>query len=161
MALVRWEPVRELSSLQQEMNRLFNGFFDAPRASGGNGARFLPAMDLVESNDHFILRADLPGLREEDVKIELEDNVLSISGERKAEQEERKEGYYRLERSFGTFSRSLALPEGVKPEGIEASFVNGVLEVKIPKPEQRKPHRVTIGVGGTSGEGGTIDGTES
>jgi HSP20 family protein len=66
--------------------------------------------------------------------IELEDNVLSVSGERKAEQEERKEGYYRLERSFGTFSRSLALPDGVKPEGIEASFVNGVLEVKIPKP---------------------------
>jgi len=156
MTLVRWEPVRELSSLQQEMNRLFNGFFDAPRATNG-GSRFLPAMDLVETDDQFILRADLPGLREEDVKIELEDNVLTISGERKSEQEERKEGYYRLERSFGNFTRTLTLPEGVAAEGITATFDRGVLEVKIAKPEQRKPHRVTIGVGGKT----TVEGTES
>jgi HSP20 family protein len=162
MALVRWEPVRELSSLQQEMNRLFNGFFDTPRAAGGNGvARFIPAMDLVETDDHFVLRADLPGLREADVKIELEDNVLSISGERKSDHEERKDGYYRIERSFGAFSRSLTLPEGVNAEAIEAGFENGVLEVKIPKPEQRKPHRVTIGVGGKANADGTIEGTES
>lgn len=162
MALVRWEPVRELSSLQQEMNRLFNGFFDTPRGTAvGHGTRFLPAMDLVETDDHFVLRADLPGLREEDVKVELEDNVLTISGERKAEHEERKEGYYRVERSFGSFSRSLALPEGVSAEGIQAAFDRGVLEVKIPKPEQRKPHRVTIGVGGKSTNGNTVEGTES
>jgi HSP20 family protein len=142
------------------MNRLFNGFFDTPRASGTNGARFLPAMDLVETDDHFVLRADLPGLREEDVKVELEDNVLTISGERKAQHEAKGEGYYRLERSYGQFARSLTLPEGVKADGIAATFDRGVLEVKVPKPEQRKPHRVTIGVGAGKDEQ-TVEGNES
>jgi HSP20 family protein len=144
------------------MNRLFNGFFDAPRAANGNG-RFLPATDLVETDEHFVLRADLPGLAQEDVAIELEDNVLTISGERKAEHEQRDEGYYRIERAYGQFSRSLTLPEGVDAEGIVANFDRGVLEVKIPKPEQRKPHRVTIGVGGASGAGDavTVEGNES
>jgi HSP20 family protein len=96
MALIRWEPAREINSLQSEMNRLFNTFFDTP-AGTGNGAalrRWIPPMDLVETEDHFVLRADLPGLAEEDVSIELEDTVLTISGERKAEHEERQEGYY-------------------------------------------------------------------
>ena len=150
MALVRWEPVRELSSLQSEMNRLFNTFFDTPTTGGGNGGavrRWIPSMDLVETEEHFVLRADLPGLSEEDVAIELEDNVLTVSGERKAEHEEKQEGYYRMERSFGQFRRSLTLPEGVDPDGISATFDKGVLEVRIPKPEERKPRRVAIQVG--------------
>jgi HSP20 family protein len=149
MALVRWEPVRELTSLQNEMNRLFNTFFDAP--TGGNGGsavrRWIPPMDLVETDDHFILKADLPGLTEEDVSLEVEDNVLTLSGERRAEHEDRKEGYVRVERAFGAFRRSLTLPEGVDPEGVQASFDKGVLEVRIPKPEERKPRRVAIQVG--------------
>src|SRR5690242_11569758 len=99
MALMRWEPARELQSIQQEMNRLFGSFFDSP-TSGGNGGsyrRWIPAMDLVEEGDHYLLRADLPGLSEDDVKVELEDNVLTISGQRESEQEARKEGYYRIE----------------------------------------------------------------
>ena len=114
MALVRWEPVRELTSLQTEMNRLFNTFFDTPSGGGGgNGGtlrRWLPPMDLVETDEHFVLRADLPGLSEGDVSIELEDNVLTVAGERKAEHEDKREGFYRLERSFGQFRRSLTLP---------------------------------------------------
>ena len=157
MTIVRWEPLRELSSLQNEMNRLFNTVFDTPQANSGN-RRWVPAMDLVENDDHFVLRADLPGLAEDDVKIELEDNVLNISGERKAEHEERKEGYYRVERASGSFSRSLTLPEGVDPEAVSASFDRGVLEVRIPKPEQRKPRKVAISVGG--GETKTIEGSE-
>jgi HSP20 family protein len=151
MALVRWEPVRELHSMQQEMNRLFNSFFDSPAQSGGgtgNGPRrWVPAMDLVELDDHFVLRADLPGLGEDDVKLEITDDVLTLSGERRFEHETRKEGFFRLERGAGTFSRSLTLPEGVDPEGIAASFDKGVLEVRIPKPEERKPRRVEIAVG--------------
>ena len=150
MALVRWEPVRELTSLQNEMNRLFNTFFDTPATPGNGGGvmrRWVPAMDLVESEDHFILRADLPGLSEEDVNIELEDNVLTVTGERKTEHEDKKEGYYRVERSFGQFRRSLTLPEGVDAEAIRASFDKGVLEVRIPKPEEHKPRRVAISVG--------------
>jgi HSP20 family protein len=162
MALIRWEPVRELNTIQSEMNRLFNTFFETSGGQGGvpsASRRWLPAMDLVESGDEFVLRADLPGLSEEDVNIELEDNVLTISGERKSEHEERKEGYYRLERASGSFSRSLTLPEGVDPEKVKASFDRGVLEVRIPKPEQRKPRKVTISAGG--GASNTVEGTES
>jgi len=161
MALIRWEPVRELNTLQSEMNRLFNTLFDAPLANGGTTGprRWLPPMDLVEPEDDFVLRADLPGLSEGDVNIELEDNVLTISGERKSEHEERKEGFYRVERASGSFSRSLTLPEGVNAEAIEAGFDRGVLEVRIPKPEERKPRKVAISVG--SGEQKTIEGSAS
>ena len=148
MTIVRWEPFRELNTLQTEMNRLFDSVFDAPR--GGNGGamrRWMPAMDLVETEDHFVLRADLPGMSEEDIKIEVEDGTLTVSGERKAEHEQRDEGYYRVERAFGSFSRSLTLPKGVDPEGVTASFDRGVLEVRVPKPEERKPRRIEIAGG--------------
>jgi HSP20 family protein len=122
-----------------ELHRLFNTLFEE-----GQPQRWVPPMDLVEADDHFVLKADLPGIGEDDVSIEVRDNALTISGERKAEHESRERGWYRVERSFGRFSRSLTLPEGVDPGGIEASFDKGVLEVKVPKPEQRKPRRVEI-----------------
>jgi HSP20 family protein len=147
MTIVRWEPMRELTSLQSEMNRLFNTVFDSPQANGGL-RRWVPAMDLVETPDHFVLRADLPGVSEEDVKIEVEDNVLTVSGDRKAEHESRDSGFYRMERAFGSFSRSLTLPKGVNADAVAASFDRGVLEVHIPKPEQAKPRRISISVGG-------------
>jgi HSP20 family protein len=150
MAIIRWEPAREINSLQNEMNRLFSTFFDAPAAAAGAGSsprRWIPAMDLVETDDHFVLRADLPGLSEDDVELSLEDNVLTLSGERKTEHEERGEGFYRIERAAGTFSRSLTLPEGVDGDAIAATFDKGVLEVRIPKPEQRKPRKLQIQVG--------------
>jgi HSP20 family protein len=150
MALIRWEPARELQSIQSEMNRLFNTFFEPP--AGGNGSvmrRWSPAMDLVETQDQYVLKADLPGVSEGDVKIELDDNVLTVSGERKAAHEEAKEGYFRVERAYGSFSRSLTLPEGVDADAISASFDRGVLEVRVPKPEQRKPRKVEIAVGGS------------
>ena len=163
MALIRWEPVRELNTIQSEMNRLFNTFFEAPATGSAGGPstmrRWIPAMDLVETGEDFLLRADLPGLSEGDVNIELEDNILTISGERKAEYEERKEGYYRVERASGAFSRSLTLPEGVDPDRVQAQFDRGVLEVRIPKPEQRKPRKVTISAGG--GAAKTIEGSET
>jgi HSP20 family protein len=162
MALVRWEPVRELTSLQSEMNRLFNTFFDTPGLAGDQGGatrRWIPAMDLVEADDHFVLRADLPGLDENDVAIEVDGDVLTVSGERKAEHEERGEGFHRIERSYGAFHRSLTLPEGVDPETVSAAFDKGVLEVRIPKPEERKPRRVAIRVG-EQAQPEAIEGTE-
>jgi HSP20 family protein len=164
MALIRWEPVRELNTIQSEMNRLFNTFFDSSASTHGGGQplrRWIPAMDLVETEDAFVLRADLPGLSEKDVNIELEDSVLTVSGERKAEHEERKEGYYRVERASGSFSRSLTLPEGVDPEAVTANFERGVLEVRVPKPEQRKPRKVAISVGEGESAGKTIEGAET
>jgi HSP20 family protein len=107
-------------------------------------------MDLVETADEYLLRADLPGLGSDDVKIELDDGVLTVSGERRTEGEQTAGGYRRIERSSGSFSRSLTLPAGVDAEQIKASFTDGVLEVHIPRPEQRKPHRVTIETGSTA-----------
>lgn len=150
MALVRWEPAREIQSLQQEMNRLFSSFFDVPPVNGNGSAarRWIPAMDLVETDDHFVLTADLPGLTEDDVSVEVEDRVLTVSGERRTEHEDRREGYVRLERAMGRFSRSLTLPEGVDADAITATFDKGVLEVRVPKPEERRPKKVSIAVGG-------------
>ena len=146
MAIVRWEPLRELTTLQNEMNRLFGTVFDTPTPSnGGTMRRWMPAMDLLEVDDHFVLRADLPGMSEEDVNIELEDSTLTISGERKTEHESSEEGFYRVERASGSFQRSLTLPKGVDPEAVSASFDRGVLEVRVPKPEERKPRRISIG----------------
>jgi HSP20 family protein len=148
MAVIRWEPARELQAIQQEMNRLFGSAY--PQGNGANGAtasRWIPPMDVAEDEEHFVLRADLPGVEETNVNVELEDNVLTISGERKSDTEERRDGYHRIERAYGTFSRSLTLPEGIDPEAIGASFSKGVLEVRIAKPEQRKPRKVAISVG--------------
>jgi HSP20 family protein len=124
----------------REIDRVFDAFF----GQTDQGRRWVPPMDLVEAEDHFVLKADLPGLREDDVNIEVQDGTLTISGERKAEHEQREKGWYRIERSFGSFNRSLTLPDGVDPDGIDASFSDGVLEVHIPKPEERKPRRISI-----------------
>ena len=105
----------------------------------------MPAMDLVETDDHLVLRADLPGLDKEDVEIEVKDGVLTVSGERRTEQEDSTDGYHRVERAYGRFSRSLSLPQGIDADQVQADFDKGVLEVRIPKPAERKPHRVQIG----------------
>lgn len=144
MTIVRWEPVA--------MNRLFNSLFDTPTVQT---RRWLPATDLIELDTHYVLRADLPGVAEDDINVELDRNVLTISGERKSEQQDRQAGYHRVERTSGSFRRSVRLPEGVDAEAITATFERGVLEVSVPKPEQPQPRKVHIGVG--SGESQTIE----
>jgi HSP20 family protein len=163
MALIRWEPARELQSMQSEMNRLFGTFFDSPTPRNGARTslrRWIPAMDVVETDDHYVLRTDLPGLDESDVNVELENNVLTISGKRSTEHEERKNGYHRVERSTGSFSRSVTLPDGVDADGIEANFDKGVLEVKVAKPEQIKPRKVAIAVGSAPAAAESIEAGE-
>ena len=137
--MVRPEP------FSHEVDRLFDAFFGQTERTG---RRWVPAMDLVGAGDHFVLKADLPGLKDEDVKIEVQDGTLTISGERKAEHEASESGWYRIERSFGSFSRSLTLPEHVDASAISASFHDGVLDVRIPKPEERKPQRIEIAANG-------------
>jgi HSP20 family protein len=157
MTIVRWEPLRELGTLQTEMNRLFNTVFESPGGNGGTLRRWMPAMDLLETADAFVLKADLPGMAEEDVNIELEDSTLTISGERKVEHEQSGEGFVRVERASGAFQRSLTLPKGVDPEAVTARFDRGVLEVRVPKPEQRKPRKIEIGGSGQR----TIEGSDT
>jgi HSP20 family protein len=142
MALVRWDPVRELDAATTDASRLFEALL-------GNGhtrpRRWMPAMDLVERDDHFLVRADLPGMNEEDVSLEVEDGILTISGERRSEESKEDEGYYRLERAAGRFQRSFSLPEGIDPEQVTAEFDRGVLEIRVPKPAERQPRRIEIG----------------
>jgi len=143
MTLVRWEPTREFGSLQKEMDRLFGSVFSVPTGAAGR-RRWIPAMDLVEGAEEYVLRADLPGLRSEDVKVELDQNVLTISGERSSSTEDSGEGFRRIERASGSFARSLTVPAGVDATAITARFTDGVLEVHIPRPAQRKPLRVAV-----------------
>jgi HSP20 family protein len=151
MALVRWDPAREIDTLQGSMNQLFDRFFEGQTGNGSVARRWIPAMDLVETEDNLVLRADLPGMSEDDLNIEIKDGVLTVSGERKAEHEEKGEGFHRVERSFGSFSRSLSLPDGAQADRVAADFKDGVLEVRIPKPEETKPTRVAIGKGDVEG----------
>ena len=151
-AMVRWDPARELDSLQSDVSRVFDAFFGTRAGNGVARRRWVPAIDLVEEDEHLVLRADLPGLSEDDVNVEVKDGVLTVSGERRAEEKTEEKGYHRIERSYGSFSRSLSIPEGIDPEQVSAEFDNGVLEVRIPKPEERKPHRVQIGKGTVEGE---------
>ena len=140
----------------REMDRLFDAFFGAGDAAG---RRWVPPMDVVEAEDHFVLKADLPGLSEEDVAIEIQDGNLTISGQRKAEHESSQKGWYRIERSFGSFQRSLSLPEGIDADAVTANFDRGVLQVRIPKPEERKPRRVAIKATGQNGRPEALEGT--
>jgi HSP20 family protein len=134
----------------REVDRLFDAFFGGT----SEAQRWVPPIDLWEAEDGFVLKADLPGLSEDEVSIEVQDGNLTLSGERRSEERSETKGWYRYERAHGSFSRSLTLPEGVDPDAIEASFTNGVLEVRIPKPEERKPRRVAIKAGtGTNGNG--------
>lgn len=140
MTIVRWEPLRELTSLQADMNRLFNTAFAGPASTS---VRWAPAMDLFETTDGYVLRADLPGIKEEDIALQVEDNVLTVSGARKNEDKD-VAAYHHAERPHGAFSRAVTLPKGVDAAGVTAAFTDGVLEVRIPKPEQAQPRRIEI-----------------
>jgi HSP20 family protein len=153
MALIRWEPV--------PMHRLFNTLFDTPTVATAPVRRFAPATDLIESDTHYILRADLPGLSEDDVNVELDGSVLTVSGERRSASEDRRAGYHRVERSYGSFRRSVRLPQGVDADAITASFDKGVLEITVPKPEAAKPHKVQITVAGGEGASPAIESAEA
>jgi HSP20 family protein len=155
MALVRWEPFRELAALQNEMGRWMNQVAGGP-ATGGNGgtSTWLPAVDVWETEKDIVLSFDLPGIPEDQVAVELDENVLTVSGQRDRTQEQTGERFYRYERRFGTFSRSVTLPSGVNEDQINASYKDGVLEVRVPKPEEQKPKRIQVG----SSEQRTIEG---
>jgi HSP20 family protein len=151
--LVRWDPFREITSLQNEMSRFLNAFGGTP-ANGGDRV-WMPAVDAWETDEEIVYQFDLPGIPEDKLSIEYEDGSLTVSGERERTQEASDEGLYRFERRFGSFSRTLALPQGVGEDAIKAEYRDGVLEVRVRKPEQTKPRRIQIG----SGQQATIEGT--
>lgn len=142
MAVVRWDPLRDITSLRDEMNRLFSRSI----GDGYSGAAqtWAPAIDVVEQPDAIVVTADVPGLSAGEIDIQVDDNVLSISGERKFETTVEDGRYYRLERSYGRFSRSLGLPQGVKADEISARIDNGVLELRVPKADEVKPRKIAV-----------------
>jgi len=157
MAVNRRSPSGQLASLQSDMARMMNTFFgSSPFAGPGDAAStWLPPVDPTETDEALLLSFDLPGLEEDEIQVELDDNVLTVSGERERKQEVKEDDYFRYERRFGSFSRSVALPSGVQDDQIEASYENGVLEIRVPKPEQYKPRRIQVG----GGSGQTLEGT--
>jgi HSP20 family protein len=149
MAIVRWEPFRDLLSLQERMNRMFGeyrGAGTAPDDEWALGGSWAPAVDIYEQGTDIVLKAELPGVDPKDVDIRLENNVLTLRGERKFENEVKKENYHRVERSYGTFSRSFTLPSVVNQGNIKADFKDGMLKVVLPKREEAKPKQIEISI---------------
>ena len=146
MNLVRWNPWREMSTMENRINRMFNEpFWPAGRLDDDtNMGMWNPAVDLYEKDDHFVIKAELPGVDKKDISIDLKDRVLTLSGERSNENEVKEENFYRRERSYGKFQRSFTLPADVDADKIKAEFKDGLLMIEVPKPEQQKPKQVTI-----------------
>ena len=138
MAIIRWDPFREMTQVQNQLNRLVDQVW------GGRQESWLPAVDVFDKQDAVVLKAELPGMDPDQIQIEVEDNVLTIKGERRFEETVDEERYYRVERRFGSFQRSLALPQGVKADEIGASYEDGILVVTVPKAEEEKPKRIEV-----------------
>jgi len=153
--LVRWEPFREIATLQNEMSRLMNTF----TGDGGNGTSqrsWVPALDVWETEGEIVYALDLPGIPEDDISVEFEDGALTVAAQRERKEELSEDQLYRFERRFGTYSRTFGLPQGVTEDQINADYKNGVLEIHVAKPEQPKPRRIQIGSGS---EQKTIEGS--
>ena len=155
--LVRFDPFREVAALQNEMGRLLGMF----REGNGTSERgWVPALDVWETANEVVYAFDLPGIPEEKISVEFEDGVLTVSAERERAEQTEGDRFYRYERRFGSFTRTIGVPQGVKDEDISASYRDGVLEVHVRKPEEVKPRKIQIGVNGSaSPESQTIEGT--
>jgi HSP20 family protein len=147
MAIVRWRPFRDMVSIQDEMNKLFDDFLGRPlmRTEWSEGV-WNPSVDISETKDNVLIKAEMPGLNKEDVKISMQDNMLTLTGEKKQEKEEKETNYHRVERSYGAFSRSFSLPTSVKNDKIRATYKDGILSITLPKTEEVKPKEIPISI---------------
>ncbi len=151
----RWEPFQDALTLREAMNQLFEDSFVRDQPASRNGKGFVPALDLSETPDAFVVEAALPGLKPEDLNITVENNVLTISGEMRQSNQTKERNYHRVERRYGSFQRTVSLPNTVKADAINASLENGVLHLNIPKAEEVKPRRINVNV--NQGEKKTIE----
>src|SRR5712691_9288143 len=153
MSISRYDPFRDLRTLQQEVNRLFTG--NLPRSFDDEGiarGAWSPSVDIYENKDHIVLEAELPGMKREDFDLSVENNVITLRGERHFEKKDETDSYHRVERAYGSFTRSFTLPNTVSAEGANAEYQNGVLRVVLPKREETKARRIEI-----KGESKTIE----
>ena len=140
--LVRWDPFRELASLQSDVGRLMNGLFEASARTEQQA--WAPALDVWETEQELVYAFDLPGVEESRIAIEVQDDTLTVSATRERAAQEAEDRFHRYERRFGTFSRAVGLPQGVDDAKISASYADGVLEIHVPKPEEAKPRRIQL-----------------
>jgi len=150
MSLIRWRPRRDLLSIREEMNRLFDDFFSGwpwpERRRGLLEGEWAPSVDVAETDQDIVVTAELPGVKQEDVDVTITNDVLTLKGEKKEEKEVKKENYHRIERSYGSFQRSVSLPTGVQGDKAKAKYKDGVLQITIPKTEEAKPKQIKINV---------------
>ncbi len=145
MAVVKWDPLRDLLSIQDRMNRLFEQTLSRSRTEEGIAAStWSPAVDIYETSETIVMKAELPGLSREDIEIHIRDNTLTLKGERRFAKDVQQENYLRIERVYGAFQRNFTLPATIQQDKIRAVFRDGVLELTLPKAEAAKPKRVTI-----------------
>ncbi len=156
--LTRWDPFREFSTLQDRMNRLFQDSFSQPgREESLTTSQFAPAVDVYEDEHNITLKIEVPGVDEKDIDIRVENNTLTVHGERKFEKEEKEENYRRVERQYGSFTRSFTLPNTVDSENIAADYDKGVLKVRLAKKAEAKPKQIKVNVGSQK----TLEGKEA
>ena len=139
-----WSPFRDLVSMQREVGRLFDGLFNELDGDGNSVTSWSPRADVTENSESYIIKAELPGVDKNDVKITFRENVLSIKGEKKQEKEEKGHNFHRAERSYGSFERSFSLPTGVQNEKIDAAYKDAILTVTLPKAEEAKPKEIEV-----------------
>jgi HSP20 family protein len=145
--VTRWDPFREFTTLQDRMNRLFQDSFSPGRDEALSTSSFAPAVDVYEDEHKITLKIEVPGIDEKDIDIRVENNVLTVTGERKFEKEEKEENYRRLERHYGSFTRSFTLPNTVDADNIAADYDRGVLKVQLAKKAEAKPKQIKVNVG--------------
>jgi HSP20 family protein len=147
MAIVRWDPFRDVAALQDRINRIFSESFGTSREMNDEGSLdWRPPVDIYETADGFVLKVELAGVEKEDVSVEVKDNVLTLRGERLLDPEIKDDQYYRKERTFGKFQRSFTLQDSITPEQVKASFKNGVLTISVPRPTEEKVKQVTVDI---------------
>ena len=146
MALIRWDPFRDLLSIQERMNRLFDDTLARSRnlEEGTALTAWAPPVDIIEKEKEITLTAELPGMKKDDIKVEVKEGVLTLSGERTMEKEVKEENYHRNERTYGRFQRSFTLPSNIKQEGMKASYEDGLLSISLPKEEEKKAKQISI-----------------
>jgi HSP20 family protein len=157
--LTRWEPFREFSTLQDRMNRLFReSYNDAGRDESLTTSSFAPAVDVYEDEHKVSLKIEVPGIEEKDIDVRVENNTLTVHGERKIEKEEKEENYRRVERQYGSFTRTFTLPQTVDTENVSAIYDKGVLKISLPKKAEAKPKQIKVNIGGSQSTEKQIEG---
>src|SRR5579884_2803125 len=159
--LTRWDPFRELNALQSRMNRLFEEQYGSGREESLTTGAFVPPVDIYEDEHSIQLKLEVPGIDENDLDIKVENNTLTVTGERKFDKEEKEENFHRVERRYGSFTRSFTLPNTLDPESVTANYENGVLKIELAKRAEAKPKQIKVNIGSGKTLGKTVEGTKA